>query len=125
MTTELATTTQGTQAILRLVADGLGSEHSRRAYEKALTYQPNDPNVLTDLGTMYLSSSQAERAAELFRRAAALDPKHAESRFNLGMALLQTGDKEGARRAFQEVRRIDGTGKLAEEAAKQLAKLGS
>lgn len=37
MTTELATTTQGTQAILRLVADSLGSEHSRRAYEKALT----------------------------------------------------------------------------------------
>jgi len=37
MSTELATTTQGTQAILRLVADSLGSEHSRRAYEKALT----------------------------------------------------------------------------------------
>jgi len=37
MSTELATTAQGTQAIYRLVADSLGSEHSRRAYEKALT----------------------------------------------------------------------------------------
>jgi len=37
MTTELAVATQQTLAILRLVADSLGSEHSRRAYEKALT----------------------------------------------------------------------------------------
>ena len=37
MTTELAVSTHGAQAILRLVADSLGSEHSRRAYEKALS----------------------------------------------------------------------------------------
>ena len=37
MTTELAATRQRTEMILRLVADSLGSEHSRRVYEKPLT----------------------------------------------------------------------------------------
>lgn len=93
------------------------------AYEKALTYDRNDVDVLTDLAAMYVSTKHPEKAAELTRRAASLDPKHAQSRYWLGMALAAMGDKDGARAAFTEVTKLVPGNELATEASKEMAKL--
>jgi cytochrome c-type biogenesis protein CcmH/NrfG len=52
------------------------------AYERALKIRPNDPNVMTDLGTAYRNEGQVEKALELFRKARAADPKHWQSLYN-------------------------------------------
>ena len=73
------------------------------AYEKALELQPEDPDVLTDLGIALRGLGDAEGAVQRFREAAKLDPKHVQSRFNLGLVLLHDlGRKEEAVASWEE-----------------------
>mgnify|MGYP006292517129 CR=1 FL=1 len=55
------------------------------AYDKALELGPDDPNVLTDQGTMFRRVGWYDRAVSNFQRAAELDPNHAQSRYNMGV----------------------------------------
>jgi tetratricopeptide (TPR) repeat protein len=58
------------------------------AYEQALALKPGDPNVITDLGIALRGLADYEGAVARFREAAKADPKHPQSRFNLGLVLL-------------------------------------
>jgi cytochrome c-type biogenesis protein CcmH/NrfG len=58
------------------------------AYEKALDLQPDNANVLTDLGVMYRKKGQSKEALALFNRAQAVNPKHEVSLFNAGVVLM-------------------------------------
>ncbi len=55
------------------------------AYEKALELGPDDPDVITDQGTMFRSVGWYDRAISNFQRAAELDPNHLQSRYNMGV----------------------------------------
>lgn len=55
------------------------------AYDKALELGPDDPNVLTDQGTMFRRVGWYDRAISNFQRAAELDPNHLQSRYNMGV----------------------------------------
>ncbi len=60
---------------------------SVQAYDKALALDPNDPDVLTDQGVMLLEKlQQFEAALENFKKAQKLNPQHAQSLFNQGIA---------------------------------------
>lgn len=58
---------------------------SVEAYQKALEMNGNDPNVLTDQGVMFRRLGSFERAAANFAKASQIDPRHANSLFNLGI----------------------------------------
>ncbi|MBM3472754.1 MAG: tetratricopeptide repeat protein [Armatimonadetes bacterium] len=58
------------------------------AYEQALALKPGDPDVITDLGIALRGLGDYEGAVARFREAAKADPKHPQSRFNLGLVLL-------------------------------------
>jgi cytochrome c-type biogenesis protein CcmH/NrfG len=74
-----------------------------RAYEQALSLKPGNPDVITDLATMYRRVRQPQKAAELFREAHRIDPKHANSLYNLGVVLLHDlNDVKGATAAWEE-----------------------
>ena len=90
------------------------------AYEKALELQPHNPDVLTDLGTMYLRTNELEKAIASFRDAAAADPQHIKSRFNLGIALMTSKKYSEAADAFSECVSIDPKGDLAAAAQAHL-----
>ncbi|MDO8684950.1 MAG: tetratricopeptide repeat protein [Armatimonadota bacterium] len=91
------------------------------AYEKALKIDPDNPDVLTDAGTMYLRSGQVDTAIGYFRKAIAAAPNHVNSRFNLGIALM-SGKKDyiGAADAFRECLRISPNSQLAAAAKAHL-----
>lgn len=77
------------------------------AYENSLILRPDDPDVITDLGIMYRNVHEHEKALELFQEAARLNPKHVQSRFNIGVVLyfdLQRHD-EGLK-AWEELAKI-------------------
>jgi cytochrome c-type biogenesis protein CcmH/NrfG len=94
------------------------------AYEKALTMQPNDPNVITDLGAVYRDQMKdPKKAVELFQRAAKVDPKHVQSRYNLGLAAMDTSDFKTAKNAFSEVIKIAPDSEQAQEAKQRLEDL--
>jgi cytochrome c-type biogenesis protein CcmH/NrfG len=67
------------------------------AYERALKLHPDDPNVMTDLGTAYRNEGQIDKALELFRKARAADPKHWQSLYNEVIVLaMDKHDHAGA-----------------------------
>jgi tetratricopeptide (TPR) repeat protein len=54
-------------------------------YERALALEPDNPNLMTDLGVCYRGQQEFERALALFTRAQAVDPDHWESLFNMAV----------------------------------------
>jgi cytochrome c-type biogenesis protein CcmH/NrfG len=88
------------------------AQKSVNAYAKALEIDPkhqNTANVLTDQGVMYRKMGLFDKAVANFEKASALDPRHAQSLFNLGVVYandLKQNDKAIA--AWQKYLAIDG-----------------
>jgi len=88
------------------------AQKSVNAYSKALEIDSNSqntPNVLTDQGVMYRKMGLFDKAIANFEKASQLDPRHAQSLFNLGVVYandLKQNDKAIA--AWQKYLAIDG-----------------
>lgn len=96
------------------------------AYEKALTIDPNDPNVLTDLGAVYNDQmGQSQKALDLFKKAAKLDPKHIQSRFNMAIAYRSLKNDQMARQSLNEVISLAPGSEQATDAKRILDDMGS
>ncbi len=57
------------------------------AYEKSLAIRPGDPDVLTDLGTMYRALGKPDEALARFDAAIVTRSDHRNARFNRGLTL--------------------------------------
>ena len=71
-----------------LYFDGNKPRDAIRAYEGALAVNGDNPDVLTDMGIMHRQLGEFERATEKFTRASKINPRHEQSRFNLGVVLF-------------------------------------
>jgi len=68
-------------------------EASLAAYERAIDLNPNDADILAEMGDSLTSSGKPERAIELLRRAMRLNPLHPDFYlWNLGEAYFDLGD---------------------------------
>ncbi len=67
----------------------------------AAALAPQDPLLLDTLGNVYMACHAPERAAAALRRGAALAPTNAVCRFNSAMALVFSGDVDGAENEFE------------------------
>jgi len=81
----------------------LGLEHCARA----VALDPSDARFLNDLGTLQFKAQQYAEAAHSFRRVLELRPRHDHARFNLGLALYQQSDFDGAVRELTALERKD------------------
>jgi cytochrome c-type biogenesis protein CcmH/NrfG len=92
------------------------------AYGRALALAPNNPDVLTDQGVMYRDTGRFDEAIANFEKAGAIDPRHAQSAYNLGV--VWANDKHDAARAsaaFKKVISIAPASPQAGEARRALA----
>lgn len=77
---------------------------STKYYEQSLELAPNNPNVRTDLGTAYWYSGFPERAVAEYEKSLAVDAKHANTLYNMGIVRLEgLNDSQGALRAFEKL----------------------
>lgn len=77
-------------------------KQSIEAYRKALELQPNNADVVTDMGVMLRKDGRPQDAVQAFDRAIAINPKHEISRLNKGIVLLHDlQDGPGALRAWE------------------------
>jgi Flp pilus assembly protein TadD len=51
--------------------------------------QPNNPDVLANLGFIYSERGESEEAEKLLRRAICLDPRHFPAHYDLGRLLVR------------------------------------
>jgi len=59
------------------------------AYSHYLSIKPEDSDIRTKMGMMLRGLEDFDGAIEAFRKAAQMNPRHAESRFQLGALFLQ------------------------------------
>lgn len=93
-------------------------------YSKYLTIKPDNPDVRTDMGIMYRILGDFDRAIEEFKKAARSDPKHLNSRYNIGVVLLHDKkDIKGAIRAWEEYLKVDPDSERANRIRAQMENL--
>jgi len=94
------------------------------AYSQYLAVKPDNPDVRTDMGIMYRKLGQFDKAIEEFRKAAQNDPKHVNSRYNIGLVLLHDKqDIKGAIKAWEEYLKVDPNSERAKRIRAQIEKM--
>ncbi|MCA1633904.1 MAG: tetratricopeptide repeat protein, partial [Acidobacteria bacterium] len=81
-------------AVLTELAWGLLEESpsaAERGFLEALRVRPDDPNVLTGLGNVYLTLRRPEEAAKMFQRALAISPDWSEAAEGLELVRRMKG----------------------------------
>lgn len=79
---------------------GIRLEEALALIEKAVALAPDDPFIVDSLGWVYFRLGQAERAAEILRKALALRPD-AEISAHLGEVLWAQGKRDEARNIWE------------------------
>jgi cytochrome c-type biogenesis protein CcmH/NrfG len=64
--------------------------------EQCLALDPQNVELMTDLGDQYVAQHAAERAEEWYRRALTVDPRDGDVHLRLGELLLARGDAAAA-----------------------------
>jgi len=96
------------------------------AYSHYLAAKPDNPDVRTDLGIMYRKLGQFDKALDEFRKAARSDPKHVNSRYNIGLVLLHDKqDIQGAVKAWEEYLKVDPNSERGKRIRAQIEKMKS
>ena len=94
------------------------------AYSQYLAIKPDNPDVRTDMGIMYRKLGQFDKAIEEFRKAAQSDPKHVNSRYNIGLVLLHDKqDIQGAVKAWEDYLKVDPNSERAQRIRAQIEKM--
>ena len=79
-------------------------EKAISAYKEALAINPDNADVLTDMGVMYRKSGKYDKAVQSFDKAVGVDPKHEIARFNKGIVLMHDlNNQQGAIKAWEEL----------------------
>ena len=89
---------------LSAAGDAPGAIH---AYEKVVALQPDNVLALNNLGALLGSTGRLTEARDLYVRLVAVAPNSLEARMNLALAYLRLGDREGAAREREAVRRAN------------------
>lgn len=89
-----------------LYYDGQQYSDAVKFYERALNLQPQNVDVITDLGTSFWYTGDADKAIAEFQTALKYQPGRASTLFNLGMVRWQgKKDPHGAVQAWEELLR--------------------
>jgi len=94
------------------------------AYSRYLAIKPDNPDVRTDMGIMYRKLGQFDKAIEEFTKTAQSDPKHINSRYNLGLVLLHDkGDIKAAIKAWEDYLKVEPNSERAQRIRAQIEKM--
>jgi tetratricopeptide (TPR) repeat protein len=94
------------------------------AYSRYLAIKPDNPDLRTDMGIMYRALGDFDRAIEEFKKAAQSDPKHINSRYNIGIVLLHDKqDIKGAINAWEEYLKVDTNSERAQRVKAQIERM--
>ena len=104
--------------------DGRQFQKAVDTYARVLKIDPKNADVRTDMAIMLRGLKEYDRAISELRQAAAQDPNHVNSRYNLGIILLHDkGDVKGAIAAWEDCLKAGAAGDQAEKIREQIKEL--
>jgi cytochrome c-type biogenesis protein CcmH/NrfG len=107
-----------------LYFDSNQPQEAIQAYQQYLSMKPDNADVLTDMGIMHRKLGEFDKALEEFRKAAKADPKHINSRYNIGLVLLHDKqDIKGAILAWEDYLKVDTSSERAQRLKGQIEKM--
>ena len=74
---------------------------------EVLAEDPKNELALLNMGMLSIQSGQHERAVGRLEELIKINPNHAQGHLLLGIALMNTGNKERARQQFEKVKQMD------------------
>ena len=74
---------------------------ARQYYQKAVASNPQDANLLSDVGYSYLLQKDYAQSERYLQQAVTLDPTHRQALNNLGLLYGKKGDRDGALAYFR------------------------
>ena len=90
-------------AIAKSQSDLGQNEEALASYEKAIGFDAYNPDYFMNKGVVLNSLGRVEEAREAFQKSAELDPTNAaQTYYNLGATLVNSGDTSGAIAAFRQ-----------------------
>ncbi len=93
-------------------------------YSQYLALKPDNADVRTDIGIMYRALGDFDHAIEEFKKAAQSDPRHVNSRYNIGIVLLHDkNDIQGAIIAWEEYLKVDPKSEKAQRVKAQIERM--
>jgi tetratricopeptide (TPR) repeat protein len=98
---------EGDVARARQAARAGRLDEAAKAYQTAISTQPDSPFLYRELAGVERQQGNADAALEHFRKAAALDPTDARSLVQIGELLESRNDAEGAAKAYADAAAID------------------
>ena len=83
------------------------AKDAERCYNKSLTLEPSNADVMNNLGTIYDSQKSYKKAERMYRRALKVEPKSAITLKNLGTNQLARHKYEKGLEAYREALALD------------------
>jgi outer membrane protein len=74
---------------------------------EVLEQDPKNELALYNMGMLSFQSGQYEKAVDRLKELIGIRPEHTQGRLLLGLSLMKTGDKKGAREQFEKVKQLD------------------
>jgi cytochrome c-type biogenesis protein CcmH/NrfG len=94
------------------------------AYSQSLSIRPNDPDIRTNLGLMLRGLGDDDGAIEEFKKAARYNPKHSNSRYYLGLSLLQKkGETHETIKTWEDYLKVEPKGERANQVRSEIERL--
>ncbi len=100
-----------TNLAVNLAKQGKGSL-AEAEFKKAVELAPQSADANRNLGEFYLHSGKLAAAVPYLKRAVGLNPSSYDNGYDLALALVETGDYEGAQRQLRDMIRRQDTGEL-------------
>ncbi len=103
-----------------ILAENGKKKNAEKYYRYALAYAPLDTNTLYNMGTLYASQKQWQKAIPYFQRVIVLNPLEVNAWYNLAYCHQKTGDWNAALSEYKKVLHLAPSSK---DALYQLARL--
>lgn len=98
-------------------------EEAEKWYSQALVKNPDDVDVRTDLGSTFMERQQPDmgRAIKEYRTSLEKNPKHESTLFNLSLALMRSGDWQGAQDTLKQLETVNPNSPLISKLKEKLS----
>lgn len=74
---------------------------------EVLAVDPKNELALVNMGMLSIQSGQYDRAVSRLNELVKINPNHVQGRLLLGIALMNSGDRPGAKEQFEKVKQLD------------------